>query len=184
MNFRIDHSAGRVLWDYRGETYTKHFYPPNLRNLEFTPDSLIGEMDYAGIDMALLHTNAMLGRSNEYQAECVQRYPDRILSMALLDERLIHTDVDAVIAGVTTAVRDLGLHAIKFGSAGYTVSDEPWDRGLYESVLGGRLDAWRARVLHPEHRPRSCKRGASRRLRAGELYRRAPHPHSSHGALP
>ena len=132
VDFRIDRAAGRVLWDYRGETYTKHFYPPNLRNLEFTPDSLIGEMDYAGIDMTLLHTNAMLGRSNEYQAECVQRYPDRILSMALLDERLIHTDVDAVIAGVTKAVHDLGLHAIKFGSAGYTVSDEPWDRGLYE----------------------------------------------------
>ena len=75
VNFRIDHSAGRVLWAYRGETYTKHFYPPNLRNLEFTPDSLIGEMDYAGIDMTLLHTNAMLGRSNEYQAECVQSIP-------------------------------------------------------------------------------------------------------------
>ena len=132
VDFRIDRAAGRVLWDYRGETYTKHFYPPNLRNLEFTPDSLIGEMDYAGIDKALLHTNAMLGRSNDYQAECVRQYPDRILSMALLDERLIHTDVDAAIAGVTTAVRDLGLHAIKFGSAGYTVSHEPWDRGLYE----------------------------------------------------
>ena len=132
VNFRIDRAAGRVLWDHQDETYTKHFYPPNLRNLEFTPDSLIGEMDYAGIDKALLHTNAMLGRSNEYQAECVQRYPDRILSMALLDERLIHTDVDAAIAGVTKAVHDLGLHAIKFGSAGYTVSDEPWDRGLYE----------------------------------------------------
>ena len=131
VNFRIDHSAGRVLWDYRGETYTKHFYPPNLRNLEFSPDSLIGEMDYAGIDKVLLHTNAMLGRSNEYQAECVRRYPDRILSMALLDERLIHTDVDAAIAGVTTAIRDLGLHAIKFSSTGYTVSDEVWDRGPY-----------------------------------------------------
>ena len=75
VNFRIDKAAGRVLWDYEGETYTKHFYPPNLRNLEFTPDSLIGEMDYAGIDVALLHTNAMLGRSNEYQAECVAQYP-------------------------------------------------------------------------------------------------------------
>ena len=132
VNFRIDRAAGRVLWDYQGETYTKHFYPPNLRNLEFTPDSMIGEMDYAGIDKVLLHTNAMLGRSNEYQAECVQRYPDRILSMALIDERLIHTDVDSVIGGVTTAIRDLGLHAIKFGSAGYIVSDEPWDRGPYE----------------------------------------------------
>ena len=131
LNFRIDHAAGRVLWDYRGETYTKHFYPPNLRNLECTPDSLIGEMDYAGIDKVLLHTNTMLGRSNEYQAECVQRYPERILSMALLDERQIHTDVDAVITGVTAAINDLGLHAIKFNSAGYTVSDQPWDSGPY-----------------------------------------------------
>ncbi len=131
VNFRIDRAAGRVLWDYRGETYTKHFYPPNLRNLEFTPDSLIGEMDYAGIDKVLLHTNAMLGRSNEYQAECIQRFPDRILSMALLDERQIHTDVDAVIAGVTAAIKDLGLHAIKFNPAGYTVSDQPWDSGPY-----------------------------------------------------
>ena len=52
--------------------------------------------------------------------------------MALLDERQIHTDVDSVIEGVTTVIRDLDLHAIKFGSAGYTVSDEPWDGGPYE----------------------------------------------------
>ena len=131
LNFRVGRASGRVLWDYRGETYTKHFYPPNLRNLEFTPDSLIGEMDHAGIDRVLLHTNAMLGRSNEYQAECVRRYPDRLLSMATVDERLIHTDVDSVIEGVTMAIRELGLHAIKFNSAGYIVSDEPWDRGPY-----------------------------------------------------
>ena len=131
LNFRIDRAAGRVLWDYQGDTYTKHYYPPNLRNLEFTPDSLIGEMDHAGIDWTLLHTNAMLGRSNEYQAECVRRYPDRLLSMAAVDEKLIHTDVDSVIESVTMAIRDLGLHAIKFNANGYIVSDEPWDGGPY-----------------------------------------------------
>ena len=131
VNFRVDRAAGRVLWDYQGETYTKHYYPPNLRNLEFTPDSLIGEMDYAGVDMTLLHTNAMLGRSNEYQAECVRRFPDRLLSMAAVDERMIHSDVDSVIESVTAAVQDLGLHAIKFSAGGYIVSDEPWDSGPY-----------------------------------------------------
>lgn len=132
VNFRIDKATGRVLWDYEGETYTKHFYPPNLWNLEFTPDSLIGEMDYAGIDMTLLHTNPMLGQDNEYQVECVQKYPDRIFSMALLDERQIHTNVDTTIAGVTTAIVDLGLHAVKFNSLGYMVSGEPWDSGPYK----------------------------------------------------
>ena len=48
VGFRIDKEAGRVLWDFEGETWTKHFYPPNLRNLEFTPESLVGEMEYAG----------------------------------------------------------------------------------------------------------------------------------------
>ena len=44
---------------------------------------------------------------------------------------MIHTDVDSVIASVTSAVRDLGLHAIKFSAGGYIVSDEPWDSGPY-----------------------------------------------------
>ncbi len=131
VNFRIDRQAGRVLWDHEGETYTKHFYPPNLRNLEFTPASLIGEADYAGVDLLLLHTNPMLGRSHDYQAECVNAYPDRIRSMAHVDEWRIHTEVDAVIAEVTGGVAELGLHAIKFNSNGYTVSPEPWDDGPY-----------------------------------------------------
>ena len=131
VGFHIDKRVGRVLWDHDGETYTKHFYPPNLRNLEFTPESLIGEMDYAGVDAALLHTNPMLGHSNEYQAECVRAYPERIFSMALVDEWRIHTEVDTVMAEITNAANNLGLHAIKFNSAGYTVSPEPWDDGPY-----------------------------------------------------
>ncbi len=173
VNFRIDRGTGRVLWDYRGETYTKHFYPPNLRNLEFTPDSLIGEMDYAGIDKVLLHTNAMLGRSNQYQAECVRRYPERILSMALLDERQIHTDVDSVIKGVFRAVNDLGLHAIKFASAGYTVSDTAWDRGPYEpfweavSTLG--VPVFFTLSTGPARASESCPDAYGRENYIGEL---------------
>ena len=55
----------------------KHFYPPALRNCEFTPHSLVGEMDYAGVDVALLHTDPMLVRDSGYMAECVALYPDR-----------------------------------------------------------------------------------------------------------
>ena len=167
-----------------GETYTKHYYPPNLRNLEFTPDSLIGEMDYAGIDMTLLHTNAMLGRSNEYQAECVRRFPDRLLSMATVDERLIHTDVDSVIASVTSAVRDLGLHAIKFSAGGYIVSDEPWDSGPYapfwEAVSTLGVPVFFTLVTGPA---RAREAGPDPEGQRGYL-RRATHPHAPHGALP
>ena len=27
LNFRINHARGRVVWEWQGEEYTKHFYP-------------------------------------------------------------------------------------------------------------------------------------------------------------
>jgi len=131
VDFRIDRSAGRVVWTSGGEDYTKYYYPPNLRNCEFTPDSLISEMDYAGVDAALLHTNPMLGRSNQYQAECARRFPGRLYSMALVDEWRIRDDGPTVIRELTTAITELGLHAIKFNANGYMTSSEPWDDGAY-----------------------------------------------------
>ena len=131
VNFRIDGAAGRVVWTVDGEDYTKHYYPPNLRNCEFTPDSLISEMDYAGIHATLLHTNPMLGRSSAYLAECVRRFPGRIYSMAPVDEWRIRDDTDAVIRELAAAVTEHGLHAIKFNPYGYSVSPEPWDDGFY-----------------------------------------------------
>jgi hypothetical protein len=55
VHFRIDNEKGRVVWTIDGEDFTKQFFPPNLRDLEFTSHSLIAEMDYAGVDLALLH---------------------------------------------------------------------------------------------------------------------------------
>src|SRR5262245_11206188 len=45
VRFRVDREKGRLVWTLDGEDYTKQFYPPNLRNVEFTPHSLIAEMD-------------------------------------------------------------------------------------------------------------------------------------------
>lgn len=131
FDLRIDHAAGRVVWTVDGEDYTKHYYPPNLRSLEFTPDSLIGEMDYAGINATLLHTNPMLGRSSAYLAECVRRFPGRLYSMAPVDEWRIRDDTDAVIRELDTAISEHGLHAIKFNPYCYMTSPEPWDDGPY-----------------------------------------------------
>ncbi|MDP6715424.1 MAG: hypothetical protein QF368_12465, partial [SAR202 cluster bacterium] len=113
VNFRIDHDAGRVVWTIDGEDYTKHYYPPNLQGCKFGPDSLISEMDYAGVDVALLHTNPMLGRSSAYQAECIRRFPDRFRSMAPVDEWRIHDDIDSVIRELEESINTHGLHAIK-----------------------------------------------------------------------
>ncbi|MDP6506451.1 MAG: amidohydrolase family protein, partial [Planctomycetota bacterium] len=134
VNFRIDKERGRVVWSVDGEDYTKQFYPPNLRNLEFTPHSLIAEMDYAGVDMALIHTNPMLGRDSAFLAECVQLYPDRLRAMAPVDEWRIAEEPDAVIEELSSAMTAHHLHAIKFNaSLAYFGAAESWDDGPYRS---------------------------------------------------
>ncbi len=132
LNFRADHAAGRVVWTVDGDDHTKHFYPPNLRGLEFTPQSLICEMDHAGVDVALIHTDPMLVRDSTYLAECVGRYPDRLRSMAPVDEWRIKGETDAVIDELTTAITVHGLHVIKFiPPLTLRAGPEPWDDGPY-----------------------------------------------------
>lgn len=132
VDFRIDHERGRVVWTIDGEDYTKQFFPPNLRNLEFTPHNLIAEMDYAGVDVALLHTNPMLGRDPAFLADCIRQYPDRLRSMAPVDEWRITAEPDAVISELDAAINVHGLHAIKFNTRpAYATSTTPWDDGPY-----------------------------------------------------
>ncbi len=132
VNFRADYACGRVVWTIDGHDYTKQFFPPNLRNLEFTPHSLIAEMDYAGVDVALLHTDPMLGRDSGYLAQCVQLYPERLRSMAPVDEWRILGETDTVINALNTAITAHQLHAIKFiAPFSYLNGLDPWDDGPY-----------------------------------------------------
>jgi predicted TIM-barrel fold metal-dependent hydrolase len=132
VNFRADPARGRVVWTVDGQDYTKQFFPPNLRDVAFTPHSLVAEMDYAGVDVALLHTDPMLGRDSAYQAWCVQQYPDRLRSMAPVDEWRLGHETDAVIAELERAIQQHGLHAIKFiPPFAYLNGPQPWDDGVY-----------------------------------------------------
>ena len=132
VDFRADREGGRVLWTVDGGDHTKYFYPPALRDLEYTPHQLVSEMDYAGVDVVLLHTDPMLARDGAFQAECVRAYPDRILSMAPVDEWRIVSETDAVIDELTVNIRERGLHVIKFiAPFAYTASPDPWDDGPY-----------------------------------------------------
>ncbi len=137
-DFRVDHDHGRLVWTVEGEDYTKHFLPPNT--LEFTPGNLIAEMDHADIDWALLHTDATLSRDVEFLAACVRSYPERLRSMAPVDEWRILSEPDAVIAQATEAIEVHGLHALKiipsyaYRKAGTRGFDEPAWRPFWDAV--------------------------------------------------
>ena len=110
-DFRVDQERERLIWTVDGEDFTKVFLPPNT--LAFSAGNLIAEMDYAGIDWALLHVDAALSKDVAYLAECVRAYPDRLRSMAPVDEWRIASEPDAVIAEAIAAIEVHGLHAFK-----------------------------------------------------------------------
>jgi predicted TIM-barrel fold metal-dependent hydrolase len=114
VDFRIDRAHRRFVWTIDGEDVTKHIYPPDLADIAFGPASCIAEMDYAGVDWGLIHVDRVLGTDNAYHAACVRQYPDRLRSMALVDEPAIRVEPERVAADLEHAIRVLGLHAIKF----------------------------------------------------------------------
>jgi predicted TIM-barrel fold metal-dependent hydrolase len=132
MAFRVDRVHHRLAWTIDGEEHTKQIYPPNLHDVSFGPGSCIGEMDYAGVDAALVHVDRALGLDVAYLADCVRRYPGRLYSMAPVDEAAIGRDTDRVIRELDDAIRNRGLHAIKFiPEYAYRGGSGPWDDGPF-----------------------------------------------------
>ena len=69
-------NIGRLAWEYKDELYTKQYLPPMLSNLESTPEYMISEMDYAGVDMGVIHTSPHLGLLNKYLRNAVNPNTD------------------------------------------------------------------------------------------------------------
>jgi predicted TIM-barrel fold metal-dependent hydrolase len=130
--FRVDRTHNRLTWTLDGEDHTKQVYPPNLHDVAFGPGSCIAEMDYAGVDAALLHVDRALGLDVPYLADCVRRYPGRLYSMAPVDEAAIGRDTDRVLRELDAAIRVHGLHAIKFiPEYAYRAGSGAWDDGPF-----------------------------------------------------
>lgn len=132
VDFRVDRTHHRAAWTLDGEDHTKQIYPPNLHDLAFEPGSCIAEMDYADVDVALLHVDRALGLDVTYLAECVRRYPGRLYAMAPVDEAAIGSATDRVVRELDDAIRRHGLHAIKFiPEYGYRAGRGAWDDGPF-----------------------------------------------------
>lgn len=104
---------GRFEWTADGEDYFKQYMPPSVAYMEFTADHLVAEMDYAGVDWALLHRTPYLGLGNDLVADAVRAYPGRIQALAHVAEWKIAQDPDWAIAEVDRAIRDLGLNGLQ-----------------------------------------------------------------------
>ena len=138
---------GKFAWTSGGVDYLKQYLPPSMRDLESTPEFIIAQMDYAGVDRAVIQSGHLYGRLNDYIAEAVRRYPDRFWGLALVDEWNIDDPSEA--RSLDIAVDEYGLHALWFntGSFGDAPPRHPRRRPGILAVLGARPRARHPRLL-------------------------------------
>ena len=105
---------GRFEWTADGEDYVKQYLPPSVKDMTYPAEALVAEMDYAGVDVALLHRTPYLGIGNEFIAECVQGFPQRLRGLAHVEEWLIREDTGAALRKLDRAINELGLSALQF----------------------------------------------------------------------
>ncbi len=59
--------------------------PPYNEHTLFTPEMLIANLDWAGVDKAVLLQGSFYGECNAYAAAALYRYPERLIGMAYFD---------------------------------------------------------------------------------------------------
>ncbi len=106
---------GKFTWTSGGDDYSLQYLPPTLARLHAPPELMIAQMDYVGIDKAVLQTGHAYGRLNRYLGEAVREYPERFWALAMVDEwRVDEADQRRAL---DRAVNELGLHGLWFQSS-------------------------------------------------------------------
>jgi predicted TIM-barrel fold metal-dependent hydrolase len=117
FNFRGG-DFGKLLWTVDGVDYGRYYLPPTARNLDSPSEQIIAQMDYAGIDRALIQAGHTYGRLNEYQADVISRYTDRFLALVSVEEWSV--DDSSQFQVLDRAVSDLGLNGLFFNTASFS----------------------------------------------------------------
>jgi len=126
VNFRIG-KFGRLEWTKGGIDYYVHLYAPSLQDMAAPAEFMLAEMDYAGVDMAVLQNTFLYGQLNDYFAEAVKRYPNRFVGQAQVNEAKAYEE--SQIMELRRAVRQLGLT----GGLYYTNS-RFWENGYGDHI--------------------------------------------------
>ena len=132
---------GGLAWKIDGQTYTKQYVPPMLHNLECPPEVLIREMDYAEVDVGLLHTYPMIGTPkflNDYLNKAVQKFPKRLYRLISITEGDLIRDVDKVIEMIDEQRRLGGVAGLQFIPGFY-----------YQTLDDSSPDTWDSASLRP-----------------------------------
>lgn len=120
VDFRIG-LYGRVLFTYEGVDYYFQHGPPAYADLSSPPDQVIAQMDFAGVDRALIQHDRLYGRLDSYLADAIAKYPDRFVGLAQVDEwRGGEPDQ---LERLRRQIDDLGFSGLYFSTGGFSHVD-------------------------------------------------------------
>ena len=130
VDFRIGR-FGRVEFSHQGEDYYYHFLPPTMFDMSSPPEYIVAQMDYSGVDRAVIQHDRVYGRMDDFLGECVRRYPDRLVALAQVDEWV--GGGPRQLARLTRQIEELGFSGLYFSTGGFFHTD--FKTGVNDAAL-------------------------------------------------
>jgi predicted TIM-barrel fold metal-dependent hydrolase len=103
---------GRLTWTVEGTDHYLQYLPPTITRLSASPELMVAQMDYVGVDKAVFQTGHIYGRLNRFLADAVKRFPERFWALALIDEW--RADGTEQLRVLDRAINEMGLHGLWF----------------------------------------------------------------------
>jgi predicted TIM-barrel fold metal-dependent hydrolase len=120
VNFHVAH-FGRFEWEADGEKYFHQYFPPTLDDMTATPERMIAQMQYVGVDKALIHYGRNYGVTDEYLSDVLARFSDKFRCCTGIDENRANEDEER--EKLERAITKLGLSALYFSNNGFSDSN-------------------------------------------------------------
>jgi predicted TIM-barrel fold metal-dependent hydrolase len=111
VQFRVG-PYGRLEYTLDGEDYYIQYMPVGMAEMEASPELMVAQMAYVGVDHCVLQTGMNYGVMNDYNAFCQRQYPDKFTALFQVDEPL--ADTPRWAGEMDRAVRQLGLRGIYY----------------------------------------------------------------------
>jgi predicted TIM-barrel fold metal-dependent hydrolase len=130
IEFRIG-KFGRYEWVKNGKRCWMQRFPVSLEEIEWSPERMVAHMDSIGVDVGVLQAGYMeLNYCREYFAECVRKFPDRLISTVAIDYDIQQDQayLDAELEKLRFAVREQSARGVYQGYVkGQPVDDPKFD---------------------------------------------------------
>ena len=120
VDFRIG-QFGKVEFTHGGEDYYIQWMTPALRDMSSPPEYIVAQMDYAGVDRAVLQHDRIYGRLDDFLSDCVRKFPDRFVALAQVDEWV--GGQPEQLERLRRQIREQGFSGLYFSTGGFLHDD-------------------------------------------------------------